>query len=140
MQIAFEKSVAADIVNNPVAFENLGFLQLACGLANDTNLAPGARDGACALEIAAGDAFSTAAGIRLSAGPMLPGQPEEPQRLRAGSALEDWAVASKAYSGALAHCLGMKNTSGTNMQDIAAAKEANALQRIRELVQQMANP
>jgi hypothetical protein len=137
-QIAFEKSVAADIVGNPVAFENLGFLQLACAVANTVNLAPGARESACALEIAAGDAFVTAAGVQFSEGPMLPGQPDIPASVRARSALEDWGIASKAYSKAITGCTGMRMPDGTDPLNAAGAKEANALNRIAELVREIA--
>ena len=141
-QIESVKSVVAPNENNFRLLEHLGILQLACGKANAPNTVlkktNAIQVAACALEIAAGDSFVSAAGVALTAcAPDLPSGPDG-EEVKRQDALQAWEMAEYAYSIAENAC-GEPNGSALASQGrLAKAKAFDAQRHVNELIRLIA--
>lgn len=131
-EISFSKGIVAESLDNAIALEDLGFLQLGCGIATEKLRTARASAAACDLEIAAGDSFANAAALRLSGGPVVSGEHQTSEQLRESNAVEEWSHAIAAYFRATSSC-----GYGSDKTSLAAQKERNAIERRLEGVYRM---
>ncbi len=139
-QVAFAKSIVKVGEDNPSILETLGLFQLACGIANSVHKDVTSREAICALELSAGDAFVSAAGVQLtayfpSASPQDVAQDQSVRRLEA---LRDWNLARTAYARAAFDCT-LANGPASSNQQIAREKNFDSGLHISELVRQIAS-
>ena len=128
--IAWEQSLIPRLLQNYVAFEDLGIAELGCGTANRLNFKVGAKRAVCAILLDAGAAFATAAALQLSAQDTV--KISETNRV---DAMRDWGLARTAYQRAYsAPCSGIQ----PNAMD-AVQKAADAEQRMLELARQISS-
>ncbi len=133
------EQIAAGIPQNVVAQEQVGFLKLACGIAKtDANVGPSKT--VCRLELEAGDTFSVAASVAVSA-PAVANQSDADRELAILRAREDaivdWGMAYRAYeTGAAMACNPEGSESNANQLE-ASNKAYQAKSHISDIVLQL---
>ena len=142
-QIAFAKSIVAPNEDNPRVLESVGTFQLACGMANSVHKDSAVQETICEMELSAGDAFVSAAGVELTAyvpdGSSTPQDARTDQAVRHLDALQDWELAQFAYYKAVYTCGNLKSSSMAGRGRLAKAKLADVHRHIIEVVRQIAS-
>ncbi len=137
--ISKAEQVAASIPQNVAAQEQVGFLKLACGIAKtDANVGPSKT--VCRLELEAGDTFSVAASVAVSA-PAVANQSDADRELAILRAREDaivdWGMAYRAYETGAAMACNPEGSESNANQTEASDKAYQAKRHIADIVQHL---